>query len=174
LRPYLIGMTRAYPLIAALLLALGAPALRAQTNPNTGTINIMTPEVYGPVPKHKPRQDRAASEAPKLERKRAGTPAPKTSHSSSNPVYPTPLPAPQGLTPPPSHEVVTRRPAVPPPLYVPETGRNLPNLPVASGSGPGGRETYQDRAARCAHQAGVYGPAATGDRNVYINSCINQ
>jgi len=27
---------------------------------------------------------------------------------------------------------------------------------------------------RCAHQAGVYGPAATGDRNSYIGSCINQ
>ena len=37
----------------------------------------------------------------------------------------------------------------------------------------GGVETYQDRAARCAHQAGVYGQAA-GDRNAYIGSCINQ
>jgi len=41
-------------------------------------------------------------------------------------------------------------------------------------SGPGGTETFQDRAARCAHQAGVYGPSATGDRNAYIGGCINQ
>lgn len=62
----------------------------------------------------------------------------------------------------------------PPPLYVPETGRTLPNLPTISGSGRGGAETYQDRAARCAHQAGVYGPTATGNRNAYVGSCINQ
>jgi hypothetical protein len=61
----------------------------------------------------------------------------------------------------------------PPPLYVPETGRTLPNLPTISGSGRGGAETFQDRAARCAHQAGVYGPDA-GNRNAYVGSCINQ
>lgn len=76
-------------------------------------------------------------------------------------VTPRPAPAPQ------------RRNPVPPPIYVPETGRVLPNLPTVSGAGPGGAETSQDRAARCAHQAGVYGPAA-GDRNAYIGSCINQ
>jgi hypothetical protein len=76
-------------------------------------------------------------------------------------VIPRPAPAPQ------------RRTAVPPPIYVPQTGQVLPNLPAISGSGPGGAETYQDRAARCAHQAGVYGQAA-GDRNAYVGSCINQ
>jgi hypothetical protein len=63
--------------------------------------------------------------------------------------------------------------AVPPPIVVPQTGRVLPNLPTVPGSGRGGTETYQDRAARCAHQAGVYGQAA-GDRNTYIGTCINQ
>jgi hypothetical protein len=52
---------------------------------------------------------------------------------------------------------------------VPQTGRLLPNLPP-----PGGTETSQDRSARCAHQAGVYGPALTGDPGAYIRSCINQ
>lgn len=61
----------------------------------------------------------------------------------------------------------------PPPIFVPDTGRLLPNLPTPSGAGPGGAETGQDRAARCAHQAGVYGEAA-GNRAAYINSCINQ
>ncbi len=61
---------------------------------------------------------------------------------------------------------------VPPPLYVPQTGQVLPNLP-SQGSGPGGRETYQDRAARCAHQAGVDG-SAVSDRNAYIGACVNQ
>jgi len=62
---------------------------------------------------------------------------------------------------------------VPPPIVSPQTGVALPNLPTISPSGPGGRETAQDRAARCAHQAGVYGQAA-GDRNAYIGACINQ
>ena len=76
-------------------------------------------------------------------------------------VTPRPVPAPQP------------RAAVPPPLYVPQTGRLLPNLPTPAPSGAQGTETYQDRAARCAHQAGVYG-AAAGDSSAYINSCINQ
>jgi hypothetical protein len=67
-----------------------------------------------------------------------------------------------------------RRAVNPPPIYVPPTGRALPNLPTVSGSGPGGSETYQDRAVRCAHQAGAYGTAATGNRTAYIGSCINQ
>jgi hypothetical protein len=65
------------------------------------------------------------------------------------------------------------RAAVPPPIVVPQTGRVLPSLPTTPGSGPGGSETFQDRALRCAHQAGVYGPAA-GDRNSYIGTCVNQ
>ena len=170
-------MTRAYPLIVFLILALGVPAVPAQTNPDTGTINIMQPEVPGPAPKHKTRRGRAKPVAPAPlpgpERPRAGTQQPKTRHGSSNPVYPAPLPAPQSFTPPPSHAVVTRPPAVPPSLYVPETGRTLPNLPTVSGAGPGGTETSQDRAARCAHQAGVYGQAA-GSPGAYIGSCINQ
>jgi len=60
-----------------------------------------------------------------------------------------------------------------PPLYVPQTGNLLPNLPTVSGSGPGGGETGQDRALRCAHQAGVYGQAA-GNSNAYVGGCINQ
>ena len=63
--------------------------------------------------------------------------------------------------------------AEPPPLYVPQTGRTLQNLPNPAPSGPHGQETFQDRAARCAHQAGVYGQAA-GNTSTYINSCINQ
>ena len=81
--------------------------------------------------------------------------------STEHVVIPPPAPA----LPPPA--------TVPPALYVPQTGCALPNLPAVAPSGPRGQETYQDRAARCAHQAGVYGQAA-GDRSTYINSCINQ
>jgi hypothetical protein len=73
-----------------------------------------------------------------------------------------------------SKTVPQPRAATPPPLYVPQTGRTLPNLPTISGAGPGGAETFQDRAARCTHQAGVYGSTATGDRNAYVGSCVNQ
>jgi hypothetical protein len=62
--------------------------------------------------------------------------------------------------------------AVPPSVFVPQTGRTFQNLPTVSGSG-GGAETFQDRSARCAHQAGVYGQAA-GNAGNYMGSCINQ
>src|SRR5262249_23409385 len=62
---------------------------------------------------------------------------------------------------------------VPPDLYVPQTGRVVPNLPTVSGSGRGGAETFQDRASRCAHQAGVFGQSG-GDRGSYIGACVNQ
>ena len=141
-------MTRAYALIVVLLLAVDIPSVSAQTPSNAGVPDIMTPEQPTP-PKHKTRR------------------------GSSNIVYPIPLPAPQGFNPPPSQRVVIpRSPEMPPPLVVPETGRVLPNLPMI-GSGPGGAETSQDRAMRCAHQSGVYGDAA-GNRNAYIGSCINQ
>ena len=71
--------------------------------------------------------------------------------------------------------VETRRiPDVPPPIVVPQTGRALPNIqPVVPGAGVGGRETSQDRATRCTHQAGMYG-AQAGDRSSYITTCVNQ
>jgi hypothetical protein len=62
---------------------------------------------------------------------------------------------------------------VPPDLYVPQTGRTTPNLPTLSGSGRGGVETFQDRAMRCSHQAGVFGQGA-GDRGNYMGACLNQ
>lgn len=61
----------------------------------------------------------------------------------------------------------------PPAIINPQTGVALPNMRTVSPSGPGGRETYQDRAVRCAHQAGAYGVNA-GDRGTYIGTCINQ
>ena len=45
--------------------------------------------------------------------------------------------------------------------------------PVVPGAGIGGRETSQDRATRCTHQAGMYG-AQAGDRSSYITTCVNQ
>ena len=136
-------------LIIALVLRLAVPAFAVE--PDSGTINIMRPEQASPVKK-------------KIRKVRRG---------SSSVVYPAPLPRPLHFNPPPTQSVVTPAPTVPPLLYVPQTGRTLPNLPAASGAGPNGAETSQDRALRCAHQAGVYGQAA-GDRTSYIGSCINQ
>jgi hypothetical protein len=65
------------------------------------------------------------------------------------------------------------RAVVPPPLYVPQRGQLLPNIPTIAPSGPAGAETGQDRAMRCANQAGIYGQAA-GNHNAYVGSCINQ
>jgi len=141
-------------LITLLVLALGASAWSAEPASDSGTINIMKPEQPAPA-------------------KKKSTNTQKPRRGSSNPVYPIPLPKPQGPLPVPHLQAVTpQRPITPPPLYVPQTGRSLPNLP-ATGSGLRGTETFQDRAARCTHQAGVYGGLA-GDRGSYIRSCINQ
>jgi hypothetical protein len=128
---------------AIVLLGAAAPA-RAQYG--DGNYNIMRPEPGRPEELPEPWLP------PKYKSPRG---------SRERVVIPRPAPTPQA------------RRRTPPPLYVPETGRVLPNLPTVTPSGPNGTETYQDRAARCAHQAGVYGQAA-GNRSTYINSCINQ
>jgi hypothetical protein len=160
-------MAHRYLLLTLLVLALRLPAMPAYADDYP--YSIMRPEPGSRhVPKHRP--PRAA--VPRTSVKHA--PKHISRRGSSSPVYPQPLPAPQNLTVPSPQQVVTpASPTVPPLLYVPQTGRTLPNLPAASGAGPNGAETSQDRAARCAHQAGVYGQAA-GDRTSYIGSCINQ
>ncbi len=130
------------------------PAVSAKAQSGERSYDIMRPEkpaAKKPPPKHKHRAARG----------------------SSTIVYPAPLPPPAHYNPQPPPSVITRPAEVPPPLLVPQTGRVLPNLPTAVPSGPNGTETYQDRAVRCAHQAGVYGQTA-GDRPSYIGSCINQ
>lgn len=83
------------------------------------------------------------------------------------PKYQTPRS--ERVAPPPSQAVPPKltRQRTPPDLYVPQTGRVVPNLPTT------GVETSQDRAMRCAHQSGMAG-AAGGDRNAYLGTCINQ
>ncbi len=166
---YLIGMRWFVMLVLAF--AFVAPASTAERDPDSGTINIMRPEPAMPAAKH--RRTRKFGTHHEASKPQGYGVKEDTRHGSSNPVYPTPLPGPQAPLPVPHQEVVTPRPQTPPPLYVPETGRALPNLPTI-GAGPGGAETSQDRAARCAHQAGVYGPNATGNPNSYIGGCINQ
>ena len=105
------------------------------------------------------------------------SPPPYPVQTPSEPWLPPKYQSPRGST----EHVVTPRPApvprhhrgVPPSLYVPETGRVLPNLPNPTGSGPNGGETTQDRAARCAHQSGVYG-AQAGNPSAYVGGCVNQ
>ena len=89
------------------------------------------------------------------------------------PTYESPRGTVQQVRPVKPIRVPRQRAGVPPPIINPETGVALPNMRTISPSGPGGRETYQDRAARCAHQAGAYGSIA-GDRGTYMGTCINQ
>jgi hypothetical protein len=66
-------------------------------------------------------------------------------------------------------------PEMPPPLVSPRTGMVMPNIPPpVPGSGPGGAESFQDRASRCVHQSGVYNQAPGAEQNTYIGACINQ
>jgi hypothetical protein len=105
-------------------------------------------------------------------------PSPLVQPQPTTPWIPPPLKSDPSLTntrlpPPPTTVPSLRSMNAPPPIYVPDTGQSLPNEPTISGSGPGGKETYQDRAVRCADQAGNYG-ALAGDRSTYIGMCINQ
>lgn len=149
---YLSVMPRAVSFVLVLMaLATIAVALPAHAGVVDDLYSIMTPERGG----HKPQPKPEPWLPPKYQSPR-GT---KQHISVPHPTAPT-------VTAP-------TAPKVPPPIVVPETGRVLPNLPTISPSGPNGTESFQDRAARCAHQAGVYGDA-TGNRTNYINSCINQ
>ncbi|MGH6725799.1 MAG: hypothetical protein ACREB8_04545 [Pseudolabrys sp.] len=140
-------MTIRFTLIGLLALAATALAVPAHAQSESDRYTIMVPE----------KRTRPEPPEPWL------PPKYKSPHGTRQHVV-VPRPA----------RVARPRATVPPSLYVPETGRTLPNLPTVSGSGAGGSETYQDRAARCAHQASVYGSAVTGDRNAYIGGCINQ
>ena len=103
-----------------------------------------------------------------------GTRQPKPSEPWLAPKYQSPRGSHRHVRVPLNTEPDIRTPpAVPPPIYVPDTGRLLPNLPALPGAGVGGAETGQDRASRCAHQAGVYGQAAA-NREAYVGGCINQ
>jgi hypothetical protein len=147
MHPHFSGMQGRVLLSLAIVAAFAsAPGVRAQTVDDPYT--IMRPE--------------------------PGTRQPKPSEPWLAPKYRSPRGTKQRVKPPrKSPPFMQAAPQTPPPIYVPETGRLLPNLPALPGAGSGGAETGQDRALRCAHQAGVYGQAA-GNRDAYIGSCINQ
>ena len=60
-------------------------------------------------------------------------------------------------------------PQQPSPTFVPGVG-TVPNLPPAGGLGA--RESFGDRATRCAHPSGVFGVPA-GQTGTYIRGCVN-
>jgi hypothetical protein len=84
------------------------------------------------------------------------------------PRYETPRSQRQPVIVVPENPRARTQATVPPPILSPRTGRALPNLPGASSS-----EGFQDRAARCAHQAGAYGNDINSPAG-YIGACINQ
>ncbi|HEY7997229.1 MAG TPA: hypothetical protein VIE87_00245 [Pseudolabrys sp.] len=87
------------------------------------------------------------------------------------PKYKTPRGSTEHVVIPPSTQVPLPQAAVPPAFVVPQTGQVVvPNQPVLAPSGPNRTETSQDRAMRCATQAGTYG----GDRAAFVGTCINQ
>src|SRR5215470_10311838 len=88
---------------------------------------------------------------------------PKTPEPWLAPKYKSPRGTVKHVALPKSKIVSPPQTVVPADVYVPQTGRTFQNLPAVSGSGPRGTETFQDRAMRCAHQAGVYGQGTTGN-----------
>jgi hypothetical protein len=131
--------------------------------------SIMTPEP-GAAPRQKAhtvkrtKQVKTSRGRVKLLAKHPGRA--KTARGSSGSVLPTPLPR-TTLIPPVSTRIPPARPVPQPPgdTIVPGLPP-IPNLPSAQP----GRESFQDRAARCAHQAGLYG-VPNDKRGVYLSTC---
>src|SRR5579864_8626187 len=88
------------------------------------------------------------------------------------PKYKSPRGSTEHVVIPPSTEASQTLPqtTLSPSFVVPQTGQVVPSQPVLTPSGPNRTETYQDRAVRCATQAGSY----AGDRNAFVGSCITQ
>jgi len=103
---------------------------------------------------------------------KAAKPRAHQRRGSSVIVAPTPLPPPLHYLPPPVQSDVAPPPVVAPPVVAP-SGQLVPSPPTYSPSGPHGTESYQDRAVRCAHEAGV-NSGAVGNPSAFIGSCINQ
>ena len=140
--------------VAVAALICGAPSLpaRAQSGDDE-RYSIMRPEPGTNAVEH--RRHRKPQAEPNTKTSKGFGVKQDSRRGSSGLVAPAPLPAPQRPLPMPHRQVVAPPSAVPPPLYVPQTGRALPNLPNPAPSGPRGQETFQDRAARCTHQAGA-------------------
>jgi hypothetical protein len=149
---------------------LVAPALTstASAREDRFPYSIMTPEP-GTVSRHHVKSSARVKHV-KTSRGRvkllAGRPAPRKSlavRGSPGIVLPTPLPRTPQI--PPITTRIPRTRALPQdqgPTIVP----GLPPIPNL----PHGTETFQDRASRCAHQAGLYG-VPNEQRNVYLGAC---
>jgi hypothetical protein len=92
---------------------------------------------------------------------------PKISEPWLAPKYKSPRGTVQDVRIPKSKTVSPQKTINPGSVFVPQTGRTFENLPTTSP----GRETFQDRAIRCTHQAGVYGQVG-GNRGAYMGSCL--
>jgi hypothetical protein len=163
-RPY-----RACGLALALFVtALPAPARAFEARNDQFPNSIMAPEP-GAAAAHRvtPSRQRAAAS------RRGGSTAARAGHrgvlarGSSDFVGPTPLP--RTLLIPPEHvsaPAVRAAPAEQGPSIIPSAPAlgPIPNLPH-------GNETFQDRAARCAFQQGLYGVPGTA-ASQYIGSCV--
>jgi hypothetical protein len=107
------------------------------------------------------------------------TPEPGRPHEVPEPWLPPKYKSPRGsrqhVKPPRKHREADapRVSTPPPPIVVPQTGVAVPNMPTIAPAGPGGTESFQDKALRCTHQAGAYG-GMIGDRGTYIGTCVNQ
>jgi hypothetical protein len=171
--PYLVGAIRMValgpmtmmrePLMIMVIVLSALLATPAQTrNVSRDNYSIMVPE-RGSEPKQNVSKQKVSKQ--------------KVSNQKvSKRDQPKPRPAPKYKSPSGSEQQVNipRAKTVNPPrasgsgsVHVPQTGQTFQNLPT-----PGrGTETFQDRATRCTHQAGVYGQTG-GARGTYMGSCL--
>ena len=145
-------MRRTPCLFAAVAIAVGCSAPSALGQSLGRSYDIIAPEPWLP-PRHRsiatPRNPSKPAGIPDYNRIRNKNPIPHAERIPKS--VPLAIPQPQA------------------PTVVPGLG-SIPNLPPLRGLGA--TESFNDRAARCAHQAGVFGVPA-GQTGVYIRSCAN-
>ena len=151
-------------MLVCLTTALATPAPAQTGNILSDNYSIMVPEKGSKQKVSKQKASKQKASRQKVAKREQPEPwlAPK---------YKSPRGTQKHVRVPKSKTVNPPGAAIPSSVYVPQTGRTFQNLPTLPGSGPGGAETFQDRAMRCSHQAGVYGQVGA-NRGAYMGSCL--
>ena len=144
--PVTVMRDRSMIMLIVLSAALATPAVAQAGNILSDDYQIMVPEKGSPQRKAATREVPEPWLAPKYKSPRGTV---KQVHIPKSKIVSPPQAADPGS------------------VYVPQSGRTFQNLPT-----PGrGTETFQDRAIRCTHQAGVYGQTGSA-RGSYMGSCL--
>jgi hypothetical protein len=174
-RFYPMAMMREPSMIILIVLsaALATPTLAQTGNILGDNYSIMVPEKGSKQKVSKQKASKKKASKQEVSKQKVSTQKASKQNVSKR-EQPEPWLAPKYNSPSGTQEVrIPKSKSVSPPsapnpgyVYVPQTGRSFQNLPSV-----GGGNTFQDRAIRCTHQAGVYGQVGA-NRGAYMGGCL--